>query len=231
MKLSPSLLLLVWGAQSIDAFGWMGKLLIQSHMKKCLHLFSNTCSNFSLIGHQLAGALTQLHLSVPASNVVQLLLNSSFPQFHGQLSLGSPWPDRAKRQPQYSYTKNYHWINPINDNPPVSCTYDSQTECPKGTSSCVISAIANFSSILGDGYDKLNSLASRYNVSIESGKEGLDGDSSNVKYLISAMRKGSYYKTMADALLFFIHFEQDIHQPLHGKQETILRYCSRGISD
>ena len=98
---------------------------------------------FGRIGHSLTGSIAQQLLSPAAKTMVSTLL----PEFHGDLSRAATWADEIKSDRSYDWSKPLHYVNPANDNPPDTCSYLGEIDCPHGI--CVVNAIRNYTALLG----------------------------------------------------------------------------------
>ncbi|KAJ3375754.1 hypothetical protein GGF31_002958 [Allomyces arbusculus] len=94
---------------------------------------------WSYTGHSLTGRIANQLVRPSTRRALQLLL----PEVDGDLSRVSNWADEAKRTTwRFSDTAPLHYSDP-HDNPPDSCSYILERDCPDGY--CVTVAIQEFS--------------------------------------------------------------------------------------
>ncbi|KAK0730881.1 S1/P1 nuclease [Lasiosphaeris hirsuta] len=95
------------------------------------------------LGHRTVGYLAEKHLTVGALTLFgRLLANEN----NHDYSDAATWADTVKRSMPWS--RGFHYINPEKDDPPTTCHVSWPSDCPK--SGCVVSAIANYTSIVLD---------------------------------------------------------------------------------
>ena len=99
---------------------------------------------FSCPGHQLVASLAQRLLTTKTRSALSAIVSPS----PLDLSTIAPWADRIKHTHAYWWTSTLHYINPVQDYPPGTCSADfSDVRTPERT---LLTAIANYTSRLGD---------------------------------------------------------------------------------
>jgi len=93
------------------------------------------------IGHQLTGAVASKFLSATVRQALVDLL----PDDQGSLSEVATWADEVKRDANYRWSSELHYID-AKDAPPSGCGVDYDRDCPEGN--CVVGAIANYTTRL-----------------------------------------------------------------------------------
>jgi hypothetical protein len=97
-----------------------------------------------IAGHQLIGSIAQKLLTPKTENSLSRIVHPS----SLDLSTIAPWADRVKHTHAYYWSATLHYINPIQDFPPTTCTADfSDVRTPDRT---LLTAIANYTERLGD---------------------------------------------------------------------------------
>lgn len=100
--------------------------------------------SYGRVGHALSGAIAQELLNQDGLNLVTTLLGD---KFNGKLSSACNWGDQIKSDHSYDWAKKLHYINPIHDDPPRTCSYHPGPEdCADNI--CVTAAIHNFTNQL-----------------------------------------------------------------------------------
>ena len=98
-----------------------------------------------MTGHQLVASIAQRLLT----SKTQLLLSQIVAPNVLDLSILAPWADRVKHTHAYYWSGSLHYINPIQDYPPGTCSADfSDVKTPERT---LLTAIANYTERLSDG--------------------------------------------------------------------------------
>ncbi|KAH6592563.1 hypothetical protein BASA50_008014 [Batrachochytrium salamandrivorans] len=116
-------------------------VLVQKLVLVSVAVFSTITGTaaYGRIGHWLSGRIAQELLS----NESALLAKQLLPQYHGNLADAASWADVIKSKPEYIWSKNLHFINPINDHPPEQCSYNpGERDCPDNH--CIVAAIHNY---------------------------------------------------------------------------------------
>ena len=96
------------------------------------------------IGHQLIASVAQQLLTSKTHSALSLIVKPS------KLDLANlaPWADRIKHTHAYYWSGTLHYINPIQDFPPGTCSADfSDVRTPERT---LLTAIANYTERLAD---------------------------------------------------------------------------------
>jgi hypothetical protein len=95
-------------------------------------------------GHQLIASIAQRLLTPKTVTALTQIVHPS----PLDLAVLAPWADRIKHTHAYYWSGNLHYINPIQDFPPGTCTADfSDVRTPDRT---LLTAIANYTQRLGD---------------------------------------------------------------------------------
>jgi len=95
-------------------------------------------------GHQLIASIAQRLLTSKTHSALDAIVQPS------KLDLANiaPWADRIKHTHAYYWSGTLHYINPIQDFPPGTCTADfSDVRTPERT---LLAAIANYTERLAD---------------------------------------------------------------------------------
>lgn len=104
------------------------------------------CTLYALLtsGHQLVASIAQNLLSSKTFNALTQIVQPS----HLDLATIAPWADRIKHTHAYYWSGSLHYINPVQDFPPGTCTADfSDVRTPERT---LLTAIANYTERLAD---------------------------------------------------------------------------------
>lgn len=104
----------------------------------CILSLSSSALAWSDAGHEIAAAVATQFLSSSASSGVEKLLQGQ------SLVDVATWADKVRRDPNYSWTANLHFVN----TPDWACNFDFDRDC--GDQNCVVGAIYNFSSLLAN---------------------------------------------------------------------------------
>ncbi|KAH9250191.1 hypothetical protein BASA81_011999 [Batrachochytrium salamandrivorans] len=88
--------------------------------------------------HSVIGKVADELLSPGGLRLFRWLLPST------TLADASAWADYAKMTPQYSYTRDFHYIK-TRDAPPNQCSFYDGRDCPNGN--CLVGAIAEYTSV------------------------------------------------------------------------------------
>ena len=102
------------------------------------------CHSLTNSGHQLVASIAQRLLTSKAHDALSSIVSPS------KLDLASiaPWADRIKHTHAYWWSSTLHYINPVQDYPPGTCSADfSDVRTPERT---LLTAIANYTSRLAD---------------------------------------------------------------------------------
>jgi len=107
-----------------------------------ISLLTQSVSCWGALGHELTGGIAQHLISAQTAFDVKQLLPSAW---QGRLKRSSTWADEVRNgnatKVQYAWSANLHFVD-INDNPPKSCGYIHERDCPNNF--CVVGAIANY---------------------------------------------------------------------------------------
>ncbi|KAG8714175.1 hypothetical protein FRC08_012281 [Ceratobasidium sp. 394] len=71
-------------------------------------------------GHEITATIAQIHLVPSAQKEICDILPS---QFNCRLSSIAAWADKIRGLPQFRWTSGLHYVNPIGDWPPETCTF------------------------------------------------------------------------------------------------------------
>jgi hypothetical protein len=105
--------------------------------------FTSIVFSYGEVGHSLSGTIAEDLLSSKAKAMVKELL----PEYDGSLAKAALWGDQIKSNHSYDWAKSLHYVNPVNDDPPMVCAYHiGQEDCPGDI--CVVSAIRNYTTLL-----------------------------------------------------------------------------------
>jgi S1/P1 Nuclease len=97
-----------------------------------------------MTGHQLIASIAQRLLT----SKTQQSLSEIVKPTPLDLSMLAPWADRIKHTHAYYWSGTLHYINPIQDFPPRTCSADfSDVQTPERT---LLTAIANYTERLND---------------------------------------------------------------------------------
>jgi hypothetical protein len=101
-------------------------------------ILATAVGGFGKIGHSLTGKVAQAFLSPKSAILIDKLL----PEYAGQLEGAAVWADQIKSNRSYDWAKSLHYVNPVDDNPPGTCSYRGSSDCPTGM--CIVEAIHNY---------------------------------------------------------------------------------------
>ncbi|KAG8724989.1 hypothetical protein FRC09_010737, partial [Ceratobasidium sp. 395] len=71
-------------------------------------------------GHEITATIAQIHLLESAQKEICNILPA---RFNCRLSSIAAWADKVRGLPQFRWTSGLHYINPIDDWPPETCTF------------------------------------------------------------------------------------------------------------
>jgi hypothetical protein len=101
-------------------------------------------SSSNILGHQLIASIAQCLLTDKTHSALSQIVDPS----PLDLATIAPWADRIKHTHVYYWSGSLHYINPIQDYPPNTCTADfSDVRTPDRT---LLKAIANYTDRLAD---------------------------------------------------------------------------------
>jgi hypothetical protein len=97
-----------------------------------------------ILGHQLIASIAQRLLTAKSHSALAAIVKPN------KLDLANiaPWADRIKHTHAYIWSGNLHYINPVQDFPPGTCSADfSDVRTPERT---LLAAIANYTERVAD---------------------------------------------------------------------------------
>lgn len=77
------------------------------------------------LGHQTIGFIAQEFLAPNALSFVQTTLGS---MYNFSLGPAATWADMVKSEPQFTWSKNLHFVD-AEDDPPTSCSVEEIRDC------------------------------------------------------------------------------------------------------
>jgi hypothetical protein len=90
-------------------------------------------------GHRLTGAIAQHFLNDHSRAILNVLL----PQYNGNITNVTTWADEVKRDPEFNFSANLHFVA-TQDDAPRNCSYNDDRDCKDRF--CIVGAIANYTS-------------------------------------------------------------------------------------
>jgi S1/P1 Nuclease len=111
----------------------------------CFNAFGLHSSFYILItGHQIIASIAQRLLTSQTADLLSKIVHPN----PLDLATIAPWADRVKHTHAYYWSGTLHYINPIQDFPPETCSADfSDVRTPDRT---LLKAIANYTERLSD---------------------------------------------------------------------------------
>ncbi|KIY00963.1 uncharacterized protein Z520_03629 [Fonsecaea multimorphosa CBS 102226] len=95
------------------------------------------------LGHRTVAYLASTYFTPESVRMTNHLLNGQ------DISEAALFPDKVRHMPQFAYTRGWHYID-AQDSPPSQCGINMTRDCIALDGGCVVSAIANHTSRVGD---------------------------------------------------------------------------------